>query len=109
MIGEHEFVVDLVLASLVPRLEATEESIIVTNIHGRVKLNLIGNELRRKQKGWTTYLLRTPVYSGALRCLTDSLQNRRLSCVCSSYNKDSELDVWNVTRGLFCAWLDAWL
>ncbi len=46
MIGEYEFVIDRVLASLALCSEATKRSTIVTNIHGRVKCNLVGSETR---------------------------------------------------------------
>src|SRR6266404_3735195 len=39
------------------------------------------------------------VNSWTLSCITDPLQDGRLSCICSSYDEDSELDVWKA--GLF--------
>ncbi len=63
MIGEHKFVVDLVLASLAPCSETTEESTIVTNIHGRAKCYLFGSEqgseirLADKKTGPRTFFL----------------------------------------------------
>ena len=72
-----------------------------TNLHGRVKLNLIDSEIKiADKKGWTTYLLISPVNNGAFRCFTDSLQDRCLSCVCPSYDQNSELDLRNSTAGL---------
>ena len=53
MIGEHKFVVDPVLASLVPCLGNLREaplSLNGTNFHGRVKLNLVGSEIRLADK-----------------------------------------------------------
>src|SRR6266404_4690272 len=35
------------------------------------------------------------VNSWTLSCITDPLQDGRLSRICSSYNEDSELDIWN--------------
>ena len=107
MIREHKFVVDPVLSSLARCLEEIEEgapfklSLNDTNLHGRVKLNLINSKIRPTDKeGWSTCLLISPVSNGALRCFTDSLQDRCLSCVCPSYNQNSELDLWNSTTGL---------
>ena len=50
MIGENEFVIDRVLASLTLLLDTTEENAIFTNIHGRVKFNLVGSEIRTAGK-----------------------------------------------------------
>jgi hypothetical protein len=50
MIREHKFVIDRVLAPLAPCLEATREKYFVTNIHGWVKFNLVGSEIRFADK-----------------------------------------------------------
>ena len=34
------------------------------------------------------------VYNWTLSCITDPLQDGRLSRICSSYDEDSELDIW---------------
>ena len=47
------------------------------------------------------YLLLSSANNGTLRCVADSLQYGCLACVCPSYDKDSELDIWNWTTGLF--------
>ena len=39
--------------------------------------------------------------NGALRCFTYSLQDGCLACICPSYDKHSELDLWNSRLGLF--------
>ena len=73
----------------------------VTNIHGWVKSNLVGSENRLANKqNWSTYPFVSPVDGGTLCSFTDPLQDRSLSCVCSSYNKYSELDIWESTTGL---------
>jgi hypothetical protein len=46
------------------------------------------------------YLLIPPVNNGTLRCFTDSLQDGCLACICPSYNKDTELDLWKTRTGL---------
>jgi hypothetical protein len=57
MIGEHKFVVDVVLASLAPCLEATEREVLLslTSIDGS---SLTWSAVRSdsQTKGWTTYL-----------------------------------------------------
>ena len=45
----------------------------VTNIHGRVKFNLVESEIRLADKRVGPYLLISPVNNGAVRCFTDSL------------------------------------
>ncbi len=40
------------------------------------------------------------VYNWTLSCITDPLQDGRLSRICSSYDEDSESDVWNLRAGL---------
>ena len=50
MIGKHKLVVDLVFASLAQCSDAIEGKTIVTNIHGRVKYNLAGSEIRLADK-----------------------------------------------------------
>lgn len=62
MIGENEFVIDRVLASLTLLLDTTEENAIFTNIHGRVKFNLVGSEIRTagKNDGLRTSVLSLP-------------------------------------------------
>jgi len=59
-----------------------------------------------------TYLLPlaiaiSTVNSWTLCRVTDPLQDGRLSCICSSYDENSELDLWNSTAGLFGCWMDA--
>ena len=106
MIGEHKFIVDGVLASLRSRLGANEKEYSITHIHWRVKFDLVGSEIRFVYKVGATYLLSLPVNLGALRCITDPLKNRCLSCVCPSYNKHSKPDVRSSTSsflGLFGA------
>lgn len=82
VIGEHELVVDCVLASLVVLWleEATRKrATIITNLDGRVKFNLVRSEIRQQTKSRTTYLLTllgpktSPVNDGAFRCFTDPL------------------------------------
>ena len=48
MVGKHEFVVDAVFASLdlCFKGKPKERYHTVTNIHGRIKFNLVGNEIR---------------------------------------------------------------
>ena len=53
-----------------------------------------------------TYLFVMSTFStlpnnGALRCFTYSLQDGCLACICPSYDKHSELDLWNSRLGLF--------
>ena len=51
----------------------------VTDIHWRVKFNLVGSEIKLAYRIWTTYLLLSPIPSlppvnrGALRCVADPL------------------------------------
>ena|SRR6266404_1703347 len=48
-----------------------------------------------------------PVNNRALCCITDSLQESCLSCICPAYDKDSELGVWKLTMGLLGVyWID---
>ena len=84
MIGEHEFVVDIVLASLSLCLKQLKRCTITnfTNLHRRVKFNLFGSEIRltgRRRDRTTyraTYLLSPqafPVDDGTIRRFADSL------------------------------------
>jgi hypothetical protein len=107
MIGEHKFVVDLVLAPLAPwstRGNQSKVSLLLTLTDGS---SLTWSAVRSDSeiKAGATYLhpflFASSVNDGTLRCFTDSLQDRCLSCVCPSYNKDPEWDVWNLSFGLF--------
>jgi hypothetical protein len=47
---------------------------IITNIHRRVKFDLVGSEIKLAYKIWITYLLPSlfpPVNRGALHCIAD--------------------------------------
>jgi hypothetical protein len=113
MIGEHKFVVDLVLAPLAQwstRSNRIKVPLLLTLSDGS---SLTWSAVRSdsQTKAGATYLypflLRSSVNNGTLRCFTDSLQDRCLSCVCPSYNEDSERDVWNSSFGLLSVhWYD---
>ena len=85
----------------------TKRSTSITNIHRRFKHELVGSEIRLAYKMWTTYLLPLPTpppppaNPGALRCIANPLQNRCLSCICPSEDKHSELEIRNLSRGLY--------
>ena len=67
MIGEHKFVIDPVLASLAPCLGNQRQaplSLNDTNIHGRVKLNLVGSETRLADKKGLDYEYMPPHFPG---------------------------------------------
>ena len=53
-----------------------------------------------------TYLLLSLENNGALCCVTDSLKDGCLACICPPYDKHSELDLWNPTTGLGVHWSD---
>jgi hypothetical protein len=108
MIGEHKFVVDLVLAPLA--LWSTignggRVPLLLTFTDGSSLTWSVGSEIRPADS-WTTYFLPFPAFfpvnNRALRRVTDSLQDGCFSCVCPSYDKDSEREFWNSSTGLFC-------
>ena len=70
----------------------------LSNLHWRFKLNLTGQWDRRASPGATTYLKALSLWIksvdlGALGGVADSPQNGSLSCVCSSDDQNSELDI----------------
>src|ERR1700761_7126432 len=72
----------------------------VTDIHGRIKLSLGAgiNTRLAGLKGWTAYLFSVVALSlvnkWTVRSVAHSLQDRGLAGICTSYNEDSELDLW---------------
>jgi hypothetical protein len=52
MIGEHKFIIDVVLASLTPLFRDNRRAVlIITNLHCRVKFDLFGSDIRLVDKG----------------------------------------------------------
>jgi hypothetical protein len=83
MIGEDKFILDVVLATLSKDQAQPKRCTRDTNVNGRVKSNL----LTPLVNGWT------------VRSVAHSLQDGGLASVCTSYNEDSELDLWELTAG----------
>ena len=49
------------------------------------------------------YLLASPPNNRTVRSVAHSLQDGGLASICTSYNEDSEVDLWERTEGLSCA------